>query len=250
MLLPGTPPTQQSCSNRTAVAQAVVSVPTSSLQTAKRVASQRVLSKTEHPESCKPTWRPGASLAAFFRNLPTTVTLLCSGMTVDPTTSPNIDNELTAAEITGRDRFTWDIAKVTLKQVRDGSISFVVERVNHPKDVYEAVLPYYREADREILSVLCLDSQNQPASFSVASVGGLNTTRTRPADILKCALLSNSLGLILIHNHPSGCLEPSPEDIEFTRAVGRGCEAVGLELYDHLVVTDDGFTSLRERGLL
>ena len=72
----------------------------------------------------------------------------------------------------------------------------------------------------------------------------------RASDILKPAILSNSLGIVLIHGHPSGCLEPSPEDIEFTSAIKRACELVGVELYDHLIVTDQGFTSLRERGLI
>ena len=142
------------------------------------------------------------------------------------------------------------IKRVRLKQVCDGRIRFSVERVSRPRDVYDAVLPYYRGADREILSALCLDAQNQPTCFNVASIGALNTTRTRPADILKAAILSNALGLVLIHNHPSGELEPSPEDIEFTRAIQRACELVGIDLYDHLIVTDDGFTSFRERGLL
>ena len=142
------------------------------------------------------------------------------------------------------------INRVRLKQVCDGRIRFTVERVAKPHDVYDAVLPYYRGADREILSVLCLDAQNQPNCFNVASIGALNTTRTRPADILKAAILSNALGLVLIHNHPSGELEPSPEDIEFTRAVQQACELIEIELYDHLIVTDDGFTSFRERGLL
>ena len=142
------------------------------------------------------------------------------------------------------------IKRIRLKQVCDGRIRFSVERVSRPRDVYDAVLPYYRGADREILSALCLDAQNQPTCFNVASIGALNTTRTRPADILKAAILSNALGLVLIHNHPSGELEPSPEDIEFTRAIQRACELVGIDLYDHLIVTDDGFTSFRERGLL
>ncbi len=142
------------------------------------------------------------------------------------------------------------IKRVRLKQVCDGRIRFSVERVSRPRDVYDAVLPYYLGADREILSALCLDAQNQPTCFNVASIGALNTTRTRPAEILKAAILSNALGLVLIHNHPSGELEPSPEDIEFTRAIQRACELVGIDLYDHLIVTDDGFTSFRERGLL
>ena len=142
------------------------------------------------------------------------------------------------------------VKRVRLKQVCDGRIRFSVERVSGPRDVYEAVLPYYRGADREILSVLCLDAQNQPNCFNVASIGALNTTRTRPAEILKVAILSNSLSLVLIHNHPSGELEPSPEDLEFTRTIQQACELVGIELFDHVIVTDDGFTSLRERGLL
>ena len=141
------------------------------------------------------------------------------------------------------------IKRIRLKQVCDGRIRFSVERVSRPQDVYDAVLPYYREADREILSVLCLDAQNQPTCFNVASIGALNTTRTRPAEILKVAILSNALGLVLIHNHPSGELEPSPEDLEFTSAIQQACELVGIELFDHVIVTDDGFTSLRERGL-
>ena len=142
------------------------------------------------------------------------------------------------------------IKRVRLRQVCDGRIRFAVDRISRPQDVYDAVLPYYRGADREILSALCLDAQNQPNCFNVASIGALNTTRTRPAEILKAGILSNSLGLVLIHNHPSSELEPSPEDLEFTRAVQRACELVGIELYDHLIVTDEGFTSFRERGLL
>ena len=142
------------------------------------------------------------------------------------------------------------VKRVRLKQVCDGRIRFAVDRISRPREVYDAVMPYYKGADREILSVLCLNAQNQPNSFNVASIGALNTTRTRPAEILKAAILSNALGLILIHNHPSGELDPSPEDLEFTRAVQRACELVGVDLYDHVIVTDDGFTSLRERGLL
>ena len=142
------------------------------------------------------------------------------------------------------------IKRVRLKQVCDGRIRFSVDRISRPRDVYDAVLPYYRGADREILSALCLDAQNQPTCFNVASIGALNTTRTRPAEILKVAILSNSLSLVLIHNHPSGELEPSPEDLEFTHSIQQACELVGIDLYDHLIVTDDGFTSFRERGLL
>ena len=142
------------------------------------------------------------------------------------------------------------IKRVRLKQVCDGRIRFASDQISRANEVYDAVLPYYEGADREILSVLCLDAQNHPNSFNVVSIGSLNTTQARPAEVLKAAILSNAFGLILIHNHPSGDLDPSPEDIELTRSLQRACELVGVELHDHLVVTDDGFTSFRERGLL
>ena len=142
------------------------------------------------------------------------------------------------------------IPKIRLRQVRDGHVRFVVDKVTRPSEVFQAVRPYYRGADREILSVVCLDAQNQPTCFHVCSIGSLNTTRTLPADILKPALLSNSLGIVLVHNHPSGCLEPSDEDVEFTAHIRRACEALGIDLFDHLIVSDTGFTSLRERGVL
>ena len=83
-----------------------------------------------------------------------------------------------------------------------------------------------------------------------SAVGSLNTTRSHPREILYPAVQHLAAGFILAHNHPSGCLEPSPEDIEFTRAVARAGELMGIELYDHLIVTRDGFTSLRERRLM
>ncbi len=140
------------------------------------------------------------------------------------------------------------VLKVRLKQVRDGRVKFAVDRITRPIQVWKAVLPYYKGADREILSVLCLDAQNSPTCFNIVSMGSLNTTRTKPSDILKPAILSNSLGIVMVHNHPSGILEPSPEDLEFTRAIQKACDMMAVELYDHLIVTDDGFTSLRERG--
>lgn len=142
------------------------------------------------------------------------------------------------------------IHRVRIRQVRDGRVRFSVARVERPQQVYEAIRPFYRGLDREMLSVLCLDAQNQPIAFNVVSVGSLNTTRTPPVDILKPVILSNAQGLILVHNHPSGVAEPSCEDVEFTRGVARACELMGVDLYDHLILGERGFTSLRERGAL
>ena len=55
---------------------------------------------------------------------------------------------------------------------------------------------------------------------------------------------------LALHNHPSGNLTPSRDDVEFTRAMRRASEIMGIDLYDHLVVGAGGFVSLKEKGLI
>ena len=143
------------------------------------------------------------------------------------------------------------VVKVKLRQVRDGGrVKFKVDRITRPADVYDAVRAWYRGLDREALGVLALDAQNQPVAFQIVSLGGLNTTRTHPREIFKLLVLVNACGFCLTHNHPSNCAEASQDDIQFTRAIQRAGELMGIELFDHLVITDNGFTSFRERGLI
>ncbi len=111
-------------------------------------------------------------------------------------------------------------------------------------------LRHIARARKEHLVGLYLDSQNGLLHRETISIGSLNTTRTHPREILYPAIVHLALGFILAHNHPSGCIEPSPEDVEFTRSVRRAGELMGIELYDHLIVGRQGYTSLRERGLL
>ncbi|MBZ5639218.1 MAG: DNA repair protein RadC [Acidobacteriia bacterium] len=122
-------------------------------------------------------------------------------------------------------------------------------KLHRPSDAYAQVLEL-RHARKEHLVGLYLDAQNGLLHRETLSIGSLNTTRTHPREILYPAVLHLALGFILAHNHPSGCLDPSDEDVEFTRAVKRAGELVGIELYDHLVVGNGGYTSLRERGTL
>ncbi len=122
-------------------------------------------------------------------------------------------------------------------------------KLSRPGDVFREVRDLTR-ARKEHLVGLYLDAQNGLLHRETVSIGSLNTMRTHPREILYPAIQHAALGFILAHNHPSSCLEPSPEDLEFTRAVARAGELMGVELYDHLIIAGDGYTSMRERGLL
>ena len=122
-------------------------------------------------------------------------------------------------------------------------------RVASPRQAWER-LRWIAGARKEHLVGLYLDAQSGLLATETLSIGSLNTTRTHPREVLFPALAHLALGFILAHNHPSGCLEPSPEDVDFTQAMRRAGELMGIELYDHLIVGPRGYTSLRERGLL
>jgi len=121
--------------------------------------------------------------------------------------------------------------------------------LNGPRQVFQRV-KHLTHAKKEHLVGLYLDAQNGLLHQETISVGSLNTTRTHPREILFPAISNLALGFILAHNHPSGSLEPSSEDLEFTGFVKRAGELMGIELYDHLIVSRGGYTSFRERGLL
>ncbi|MCI0566688.1 MAG: DNA repair protein RadC [Acidobacteria bacterium] len=122
-------------------------------------------------------------------------------------------------------------------------------RVGSPREAYELVRDLKR-ARKEHLVALYLDAQNFLIERETISIGSLNTTRTHPREILQPAILHSALSFVLVHNHPSGSLEPSRDDLDFTRSIARAAELMGVGLADHLIVSPRGYVSLKERGAL
>ena len=122
-------------------------------------------------------------------------------------------------------------------------------KVGSPREAYDLVRDLKR-ARKEHLVALYLDAQNYLIERETISIGSLNTTRTHPREILQPAILHSALSLVLVHNHPSGSLEPSRDDLDFTRSIARAAELMGVTLADHLIVSPKGYVSLKERGAL
>ncbi len=119
--------------------------------------------------------------------------------------------------------------------------------MSSPSGAYSLVRDL-KTARKEHLVALYLDAQNRLILRETISIGSLNTTRTHPREVLQPAIVHSALAFVLVHNHPSGSLEPSRDDIEFTRAMMRAGDLLGINLYDHLIVSRRGYVSLRERG--
>jgi DNA repair protein RadC len=84
----------------------------------------------------------------------------------------------------------------------------------------------------------------------VASIGGLAASIVEPCQVFKAAILANAAAIILAHNHPSGNPGASREDIKITWQLVEAGKLMGVPVHDHLVITDHGYTSLAEQGLM
>jgi DNA repair protein RadC len=120
--------------------------------------------------------------------------------------------------------------------------------LTRPREVYKLLRPTLGRAHKEHLVGLYLNAANRLIQMETISVGSLNMNRTHAREILYPAISNLCFGFILAHNHPSGTLDPSDEDVVFTRAIHRAGEILGIDLLDHVIITRDGFTSMRERG--
>ena len=95
-----------------------------------------------------------------------------------------------------------------------------------------------------------LSGANEIIDIHVASVGTVNYTVVHPREIFSLAVKENASSLILCHNHPSGSVTPSNEDIETTRRLVEAGEIIGIPVIDHLILTQDSHFSFFEHGLL
>ena len=139
---------------------------------------------------------------------------------------------------------------VSLKMVKEDSILYANRQIFSPEDGFTILNDLLGSSDREKLAVCCLNSKNEPTNISIVSVGSLNNSIVHPREVFKIAIISNSASIIIAHNHPSGNTEPSNEDIAITRRLQECGELIGIKLLDHLIIGDNSYISLKERGLV
>ena len=116
--------------------------------------------------------------------------------------------------------------------------------VNDSSVVYE-LNKDIKTARKEHLRVLCLNARLRLIYSEIVCIGSLNFAACSPKEILLPALESNASGIILVHNHPSGEVSPSNDDIIFTKSVTKAAEILGVEFIDHVIVGSSGYMSLK-----
>jgi DNA repair protein RadC len=103
---------------------------------------------------------------------------------------------------------------------------------------------------REVLVGLFLDNENKLIACEQLSTGTTNESRVYPREVVRYAVATNATAVILVHNHPSGNLEPSDVDLGMTMDVIRACNLIGVELHEHFIITQNGYTSIISDGYM
>jgi DNA repair protein RadC len=119
-------------------------------------------------------------------------------------------------------------------------------RIRKPGDAMPH-LGSLRGRRQECFVVLTLDGNHQVIRAHEITVGLANQSQVHPRETFACALEDRAIGILAAHNHPSGSLDPSPEDLVSTRRLAEAGRLLGIPLLDHIIVTTEGYTSLRER---
>ena len=117
-----------------------------------------------------------------------------------------------------------------------------------PKKVEDYLSVQMRDYQREVFSVLLLDSRHQLLGYHELFHGTIDTTSVHPREVVKLALEKNAAAVIVAHNHPSGMAEPSDADIDITQRLKTALALIDIRLLDHFIIGKGDITSLANEG--
>ena len=121
--------------------------------------------------------------------------------------------------------------------------------IKGPQDGADIASRFIGRDDREVFFVMCLNTKNHVVAVHRCHIGSLNASIVHPREVFKSAILNNAASVIVAHQHPSGDITPSIEDINVTKRLAEASKLLGIEVLDHLVVNNESdFTSLKEKG--
>lgn len=108
----------------------------------------------------------------------------------------------------------------------------------------------FRDRHREYFMALLLDGKNRVITRAQISEGSLSQSVVHPREVFNAAVRASAAGMILLHNHPTGDPNPSPEDIEVTRRLTDAGQLMGIRVLDHIIIGEESLYSFAEHGQL
>jgi len=118
-----------------------------------------------------------------------------------------------------------------------------------PEDVWQRCEDF-RNSKKEYFVIFFLDTRNQEIKREIISIGTLNASLVHPREVFEPAIRHNVASIVLVHNHPTGDCSPSEDDIEVTNRLVEAGKLLGIKVRDHVVVSNDGWISLKVLKLI
>jgi DNA repair protein RadC len=140
----------------------------------------------------------------------------------------------------------FELSKRLLDDYPDSKEMPVVKK---PEDVVKQVQTRLKNKKKEHFLVLLLNTRNQLLRVAPISIGSLDSSIVHPREVFKEAISASAASVIFVHNHPSGNAQPSEDDVKLTKRLAEAGEIVGIEVLDHIIVSDREHISLKGKGL-
>ena len=139
--------------------------------------------------------------------------------------------------------------------VRDRHLPFEQCRLSNSQQaqpIIRKLIETHGQSDREQFCVLLLNAKNEIVGLNIVSTGTVSAAQVCPREVLKPAILASSSAIILSHNHPSGDVQPSPEDLAITEKIVQACHLVGIQVHEHIIISmfDDQYYSMADNGII
>lgn len=158
--------------------------------------------------------------------------------------------EITAIKGIGTAKGIQILAAIELGRRITNLVQNDLYTIRSPEDGANYVMNDMRFLSQEHFVVLYLNTKNQVLHKKTVFIGSLNASIVHPREVFKEAIRRSAASIICLHNHPSGSPEPSREDIEVTKRLVQSGKIVGIEVLDHLIIGDNKYVSLKEKGYL
>lgn len=180
---------------------------------------------------------------------------LCQRILASTNHNLNLLGKLSISQLTefkgiGEAKALTIAAALELGRRRGSEETLVLHKITSSKAVFEMMHPIIGDLPHEEFWVLYLNNSNKVLFKSQLSKGGLTSTIVDVRLIFKTALEQNATSIILTHNHPSGKLMASEQDIQVTKRIKLASQQLDIALLDHVIITENGFYSFNDQGIM
>jgi hypothetical protein len=148
------------------------------------------------------------------------------------------------------DKNIFALDRVAIRMVKEPPL-YSDTPIESPQAVVQVMADTLKDYDREVFAIINLRPDLKPINVNIVSVGALDQSLVHPREAIKSMVLSNAASVMMVHNHTTGSMSPSKDDIAVTDRMAQLCGLLGIKLIDHIIVgPGKDYYSFHEKGVL